>query len=97
LAILKEIYKPGYGYQKCGVQLSAIQPRSRPGQLDLFEMNPDKNQDDQELMAVIDQINRRFHKSISIAATGMDKSWKPKAERISKRYTTEWQELVYVK
>ncbi|MEI6269290.1 MAG: DUF4113 domain-containing protein, partial [Methylococcaceae bacterium] len=31
------------------------------------------------------------------AATGFDKSWKPKAERVSPRYTTDWRELVGVK
>lgn len=36
-------------------------------------------------------------KSIAIAAAGFDKTWKPKSERISQRYTTEWGELVCVK
>jgi hypothetical protein len=49
------------------------------------------------LMKIVDQINRRFPKAISVAATGFDKSWKPKADRISPRYTTDWRELVYVK
>jgi DNA polymerase V len=48
-------------------------------------------------MATLDQINRRFPKKLSIAATGTDKSWKPKTERISQRYTTDWKELVKVK
>jgi DNA polymerase V len=48
-------------------------------------------------MKIVDQINRRFPKAISLAATGFDKSWKPKADRISPRYTTDWRELVYVK
>jgi DNA polymerase V len=42
-------------------------------------------------------INKRFPKKVSIAATGFDKSWQPKAERISQRYTTDWRELVLVK
>jgi DNA polymerase V len=46
------------------------------------------------LMTTIDQINRRFPKAISIAATGFDKTWKAKAERISPCYTTNWRELV---
>jgi DNA polymerase V len=32
-----------------------------------------------------------------MAATGIDKSWKPKTERISQRYTTDWKELAKVK
>jgi hypothetical protein len=44
----------------------------------------------------MDQINRRFPKMLSIAATGVDKSWQPKTERISQRYTTDWKDLVVV-
>lgn len=36
--LLKEIFKPGYNYQKCGVQLSHIQPENKLGQLDLFQV-----------------------------------------------------------
>jgi DNA polymerase V len=45
----------------------------------------------------MDRINRRYPKAISIAATGVDKNWKPKAERASPHYTTNWKELVGVK
>ena len=36
-------------------------------------------------------------KKLIMAATGIDKSWQPKTERISQRYTTDWKELVVVK
>lgn len=95
--LLEAIYKEGYGYHKCGVQLSHIQPETAPGQVDLFEFADDGlPTESRELMKAIDRINRRYPKSVSIAATGFDKSWKPKAERISQRYTTDWRELVKV-
>jgi DNA polymerase V len=94
--LLKEIFKPGYNYQKCGVQLSHIQPENQSGQFDLFEIGGYRT-DDKQLMTVVDQINRRFPKAISLAATGFDKTWKAKSERISQRYTTDWRELVCVK
>jgi DNA polymerase V len=94
--LLKEIFKPGYPYQKCGVQLSHIQPENQPGQFDLFEVGGHRT-DDKPLMTVVDQINRRFPKAISLAATGFDKTRKAKSERISQRYTTDWRELVCVK
>jgi DNA polymerase V len=95
--LLSEIFKAGYGYQKCGVQLSAIQPVTAPGQVDLFDFAEDDTQgDNRQLMAAVDQINRRFPKAVSIAATGIDRSWKPKAERKSPRYTTDWRDLVKV-
>jgi DNA polymerase V len=96
--MLKEIFKAGYGYQKCGVQLSHIQPELSPGQVDLFDYAdnglPAENH---SLMKAVDQINRRFPKAISVATTGFDKTWKAKAERVSQRYTTDWRELVKVK
>ncbi|MDZ4098171.1 MAG: DUF4113 domain-containing protein, partial [Methylophilaceae bacterium] len=96
--MLKELYRPGYNYQKCGVQLSHIQPETTPGQMDVFDSIVDGlSTENRGLMKAIDQINRRFPRAVSIAATGFDKSWKPKAERISQRYTTDWRELVCVK
>jgi len=89
--LLKEIYKAGYGYHKCGVQLSHIQP-------ELFDFAdnglPTENR---QLMNAIDPINRRFPKAISVAATGFDKTWKSRTERMSQSYTTSWNELVWVK
>ena len=96
--ILSEIYKKGYSYQKCGVQLSYIQAKTSAGQLELFAFDNDElPAENSVLMATMDNINKRFPKKISIAATGFDKSWQPKAERISQRYTTDWKELVLVK
>jgi len=96
--LLTELFKEGYGYQKCGVQLSDIKPESSPGQIDLFGFAENGlATESRPLMKVVDQINRRFPKGISVAATGFDKTWQPKTERISQRYTTEWGELVWVK
>ena len=96
--LLTEIFKTGYGYQKCGVQLSQLQSQSAAGQLELFDfLDSGLPTENRPLMEAMDRINRRFPKAISVAATGFDKSWKPKAERVSPRYTTDWRELVGVK
>jgi DNA polymerase V len=98
LSSLKAIYKPGFGYQKCGVQLSAIRPAASPSQFDLFDLSCEGLPPDNAiLMQTLDTINRRFPKAVTIASSGFDKSWKPKAERISQRYTTDWRELVIVR
>jgi DNA polymerase V len=96
--LLKELYKPNYKYHKCGVQLSHIQPALSFAQNDLFDVagNGLLEKSDQ-LMETFDQINRRFPKSISMAASGFDKTWIAKAERKTKHYTTDWNELVNVK
>jgi DNA polymerase V len=96
--LLQEIFKPGYAYHKCGVQLSQIQPANSPGQLDLFDLAGNGLlQESRQLMQVMDQINQRFPHGVSIAASGLDQSWKAKVERLSQAYTTNWQELVCVK
>jgi DNA polymerase V len=35
--LLKELFREGYRYQKCGMQQSRIQPASIPKQRDLFD------------------------------------------------------------
>jgi DNA polymerase V len=96
--MLKEIFRSGYNYQKCGVQLSHIQPESSPGQLELFDFaDTVLSAENRPLMKAVDRINRRFPKAISVASTGFDKTWKAKAERISRRYTTDWRELLTVR
>ena len=96
--LLAEIFRKGYDYQKCGVQLSHIQPVTTRGQCELFDFADDSlPTENRSLMATLDKINQRFPKKLSIAATGTDKSWKPKTERISQRYTTDWKELLCVK
>ncbi|QSB03621.1 DUF4113 domain-containing protein [Methylomonas sp. EFPC1] len=41
-------------------------------------------------------MNQRFPKGIAIATARIDQTWKPKAEKMSQRYTTDWRELVCV-
>jgi DNA polymerase V len=95
--LLKEIFRAGYHYQKCGVQLSHIQPATLPEQRDLFEREAFAHTESEKLMQAVDRINRRFPKGIAIAAAGFQQDWQPKAERMSKRYTTDWRELVIIK
>ncbi|HEY8034479.1 MAG TPA: DUF4113 domain-containing protein [Methylobacter sp.] len=80
------------------MQLSDIQPESSPGQIELFDfVDNGLPTENRPLMNVVDQINRRFPKAISVAASHFDKSWRPKSDRVSQRYTTDWRELVCVK
>jgi DNA polymerase V len=95
--LLKQLFKDGYQYQKCGIQLSRLRTAVLPEQTDLFDTEAFDPADSGKLMQTVDRINRRFPKGISIAASGFDQIWKTKTERISKRYTTNWRELVIVK
>ncbi|MDP2178798.1 Y-family DNA polymerase [Methylicorpusculum sp.] len=96
--LLKSLFKAGYRYQKCGVQLSDIRPATQPGQDDLF-LYDDQNHTNNAavLMDTVDQINRRFHKAITVAATGLGQRWQVSINNKSSRYTTEWSELAQVK
>ena len=97
IRLLKEIFKGGFNYHKCGIVLSAIQSENTASQLDLFADKDSGVMGSSELMVAMDQVNRRFPKSLKIAASGVDDSWKAKSDIITKRYTTDWNELVVVR
>jgi len=88
--LLTEIFKHGYSYQKCGVQLGHIHAASIPGQIDLFSVNEPNNST--ELMNTIDKINNRFPKGITLSATGINTGWQVPVEYLSPHYTTNWNE-----
>ncbi len=97
-ALLKEIYRSGYRYHKCGVELSEIRPESQFEQSDLFGFSEaPPTTDNHHLMRIVDQVNRRFPKGVRLATTQFDRNWRPKAESLSPRYTTSWRSLVTVK
>ncbi len=95
-SLLKDIYKSGYRFQKCGVQLTHIQPASDPQQLDLFSQT-DQAASSHQLMQTVDQINRRFPKAISVSPLQINTHWQTAVEHLSRRYTTDWNELLRVK
>jgi DNA polymerase V len=95
--LLKQLFKAGYRYQKCGIQLSHLQPATLPEQTDLFDTEAFGSGGREKLMQTVDRINRRYPKGVSLAATGFEQSWKTKAERLSRRYTTDWRELMEVR
>ena len=98
--LLQDIYRAGYRFQKCGVQLGHIQPSSTPKQVDLFNFTKNplySGSNGVALMATIDKINQRFPKGISVSTTGIKNSWQTPVEYLSPRYTTQWKELAIVK
>lgn len=52
----------------------------------------------QRLIKTIDRLNEQFGKNtVFWAASGIDRSWMTKRDKVSPRYTTCWQELPIVK
>lgn len=97
--LLEAIFKPGYAYQKAGVQLDDFQSRQAICQQDLFSLSKSDEErlNHVELMAAMDLINRRFPKAVTVAATGLTRLLGATSDHISPRYTTRWKDLPKVK
>jgi len=77
--------------------LSGMVPRDQPGTtMLLFEEEPDEDRGTR-LMAVMDEVNRRYGKSsIRLAAEDMN-AWRPVRQRLSPRCSTQWDEILQVR
>lgn len=92
LAGLQRIYRPGYGYKKCGVMLLQISP-SANRQVTLFD-DTEQREKSARTMAVMDAINRTWGRgTLRTAAAGLSQTWAMRSEQRSPRYTTCWDEL----
>ncbi len=87
---LRQLFKPGYAYQKAGVMLMDLRAAgTEQGQL-FDTVSPDRP----ALMNVIDRANTRWgHGTLRLASEGMAKPWHMRRERISPAYTTRWEDL----
>jgi DNA polymerase V len=98
--LMEVIFKPGYAYQKAGVQLDDFQSiQQATCQQDLFSLSkPDEERlNNVKLMAEMDLINQRFPKSVILAAAGLAKSLGSDNDYLSQVNTTHWEELPKVK
>lgn len=90
---LDTIYKKDYAYKKAGVVVMEIIPQNTIQQ-NLFE---NENPKHPHLMKTIDQLNKRLGtKKVKLANQNVKKTWIMKQEKLSKRYTTDWNELLEV-
>ena len=89
---IRQIYRSGYCYKKVGIMLHELSSSSEiKGLLDV-----DRKQSD-SIMKTIDKINYRYgNSSIKLASEGIEKKWSMRREKISKCYTTRFDELVEV-
>ena len=91
---LEAIFKKGYHYKKAGVVVMGIVPKPNK-QLNLF-FNENPKHD--KLMQVMDKINTRLGEpKLKLASQNLKRTWIMKQEKLSKRYTTNWSELLEVK
>lgn len=89
--VVDEIFKQGPRYAKAGIMLYDISPASII-QYDLFDEKSSMKSN--SLMSVIDSINQRYGKrSIIFGSQGINNKWAMKRDRMTRHFTTNWQEL----
>ena len=94
-SILQHIYKKGYAYKKAGCVVSAIVPKNEV-QLNLFDETDRVRL--QRLYNTVDRINKKNGTdALKIAAQGYSKKWKLKSEHVSKRYTTNLNDIITIR
>ncbi len=92
---IKHIYEAGYRYKKAGVLLTGLVPAHQI-QMHLFDSR-DREQA-QKLMTMVDHINTQMGTgAIQYAVAGFQPRWQMRRARMSKRYTTRWDELAVVR
>ncbi|MFS8131404.1 MAG: Y-family DNA polymerase [Candidatus Dojkabacteria bacterium] len=93
---LRQLYQPNLKYRKAGVLLTGIIPK-----LGFAQMTLDNKQNEEErvgLMEALDKVNNEWGREVvKIAATGIKQSWRGRKNKISSRFTTEWEELLKVR
>jgi DNA polymerase V len=90
----RRIWKQGYRYWKAGVMLNDLID-AEPAPCHMFpSRDPERSA---RLMSLMDGINGRFGSgALRPAATGIERRWSPKAEMLSPRYTTRFDDLMKV-
>lgn len=95
LVCLNEIFVQGFRYKKAGVIVDGLQAESS-FQQNIFDKTDRKKQGD--LLKAIDKLNDEFGRDkVKLAVQGDGKKWKLRQEKLSKRYTTNWNEIIEVK
>lgn len=92
---LRAIWRDGYAYKKAGVVVSGIVPENEV-QLG-FGASAEEIERQKRLMRAMDAVRGRFgHGAVSVAAQGTANRWKLRQERLSRRFTTDWGEILEV-
>lgn len=93
---LKQLYKPGYRYQKVGVMLDDLVPREG-GQEDLFAWKAPSSKST-KLMTVMDAVNTKYGRgTVRPASQGFSTRWEMRREMMSRHFTTRWDELPVIR
>lgn len=95
---LENIFKPGYAYKKAGVFLTGIHQEDHIQYDMLFPEKEKRRLQELHLMKYIDHINlTNGRNTLKFGIEGFEQKWYMRQEQKSKRYTTNWDELLNVK
>jgi DNA polymerase V len=100
LGLLRRLFRPGFKYQKVGVILLDLgSAGTRSMTLPFLDAGRKEKEEQKALMAVMDTVNARYGRdTVKLAGAGVgEKKWHMRQKRLSKRYTTCWEELVVVR
>ncbi|MBN3004367.1 Y-family DNA polymerase [Chromobacterium alkanivorans] len=93
---VERLWRPGAGYQKCGVMAWQLVDAER-AQPDLFAEGADPEKG-RRLMAALDAINQRMGRGmVKLLAEGLEQPWKMKQDMLSPAYTTRWEDIPVAK
>lgn len=91
---LKEIYQANYLYKKAGVIVEGLQSEFAI-QKNIFDNEDGIRQ--QKISKSVDALNSKFGKDkVKLAVQGDGEKWKLRQEKRSKRYTTNWNEILEI-
>jgi len=92
LAATESIYRPGYRYQKAGVMLNHLVPSDH---LTLRMFGQDVWEKRRKVTTAVDIINRKYGRgTIHLGEAHTSGKWQTRAEMRSRRYSTDWRELM---
>jgi DNA polymerase V len=92
------LYAPGVKYRKSGVVFFGLSSGDAPEQLDFFRRRSDSSRQMDDLYKRVDALNRKYGRGkIFSASEGIKREWKMKRSLLSRRATTDWDELPIVK
>jgi DNA polymerase V len=95
LIALNSLYRPEFKYKKAGVIVEGLQNEFAV-QGNLFDTKNRKNS--RNLHKTIDKLNQEFGRDkVRLAIQGSGSEWKLRQEKLSKRYTTNLNEIIEVK
>lgn len=88
------IFKDGYKYMKCGVEVHGLVPETQV-QFNLFELAETEKK--KKLTKTIDKVNRSLGKNlVKYAVQSSGSNYKLRADYLSKRFTTNFDEILEV-